>query len=383
MPRQSGLTATSSASERAYHLLRDANRAVIAALDEQSLFDQICRFIVANGYRMAWIGLLQHDAARGIRPVASAGLAQGYLDNIRVTWADDEFGRGPAGYAAREGRIVVNKDFLTNPAVAPWREQAILHGYQSSIAFPLKSESGAAFAVVNIYATEADAFDADEVAKLTELADLLSFGYAAVVGRRLRFDVMEKSVAALAATVESRDPYTAGHLHRVAELAAAIAREMGLDADACRGVRLGALVHDVGKIHVPIDFLTTPKKLSDAEMTVIRTHPEVGYEILKDIPFPWPVAEMVRQHHERWDGSGYPRQLKAADILLGARILAVADVVEAIHSYRPYRPARGLEPALAEIQSGRGRLFDPDVVDACRRLFRERGFLLAGADESH
>jgi putative nucleotidyltransferase with HDIG domain len=376
VPRQSGLKATHAASERAYHLLREANRAIIAALDEQSLFDQICRFIVENGYRMAWIGLLQHDAARSIRPVASAGFEQGYLENIRVTWADDEFGRGPAGYAAREGRIVLNKDFLTNPAVAPWRDQAVRHGYQSSIAFPLKSESGAVFAVVNIYATESDAFDAEEVAKLAELAGLLSFGYVAVVGRRLRFDVMEKSVAALAATVESRDPYTAGHLHRVAELAAAIAREMGLDADACRGIRLGALVHDVGKIHVPIDFLTTPKKLSDAEMAVIRTHPEVGYEILKDIPFPWPVAEMVRQHHERWDGFGYPRQLKSTGILLGARILAVADVVEAISSHRPYRPARGLEAALAEITTQRGIHFDPAVVDACLRLFRDKGYRL-------
>lgn len=205
---------------------------------------------------------------------------------------------------------------------------------------------------------------------------MLSFGHAAILERQRRFEVLEKSVAALAATVESRDPYTAGHQSRVTRLAEAIAREMGLDADTCTGIRLAALVHDIGKVHVPIEFLITPNTLSEAEIAVIRTHPEVGYRILKDIPFPWPVAEIVRQHHERWDGSGYPQGLKGTGIAQGARILAVADAVEAIHSYRPYRPAKGLDAALVELGSQRGTQFDPEVVDACLRLFRERRYTM-------
>lgn len=376
MPRKSGLIQGSSdeaarlAVDRAYRLLRDANRAIIVATGEQALLEQVCLFIVKNGYRMAWVGQVLPDEARSIKPVASAGIDAGYLQSIRVTWADDALGQGPTGTAARERRIVVNQNFLTNPQMAPWRDTAIRHGYQSSIALPLKLESGAVFAVVNIYAAEADAFDAGEVEKLSDLADMLSFGHATLVGRQLRFDVLEKSVAALATTVESRDPYTAGHMQRVSRLAESIARNLGLDAETCTGIRLAGLIHDIGKIHIPIEYLTTPRRLTEIEMTVIRTHADVGYGIVKDIPFPWPVAGMVHQHHERWDGSGYPQGLKGEGILLGARILAVADVVEAISTHRPYRPERGLDAALQEIQSGSGVLFDPAVVESCIPLLR-------------
>lgn len=362
--------------DRAFNLLSDANRAIIEAMDEPSLFRQICDFIVKNQYRMAWIGLLENDAAKSVRPVASAGMDAAYVAQIRVSWADDEFGRGPTGTAAREGRTVVNQNFLTNPAMAPWRDNAIQHGFQSSIAVPLKTDTGDVFAVLNIYAAEPESFDADETAKMNELAETLSFGHTALRERNRLPEVLEKTIAAMAATVESRDPYTAGHQHRVADLAVAIATEMGLDAESVKGIRLAGMVHDLGKIHVPLDFLTTPIKLTPAEMAVIRTHPDTGYQILKDIPFPWPVAEMVRQHHERIDGSGYPRGLKGDEILPGAKILAVADVVEAISSHRPYRAAKGLDEALSEIEAQRGIQFDPATVDGCLRLFRERGHRL-------
>lgn len=143
---------------------------------------------------------------------------------------------------------------------------------------------------------------------------------------------------------------------------------MGLDLDSCNGIKLAASIHDIGKMQVPIEILTKPTKLSKLEMDMIKVHPQVGYEILKDIPFPWPVAEMVHQHHERYDGTGYPQGLKGEDILLGSRILAVADTLEAISSHRPYRPALGMDVALKEIQTQRGILFDPAVVDSCIRL---------------
>ncbi len=362
--------------DRAFRLLSDANRAIIETMDETALFRQICEFIIKNQYRMAWIGLLENDAAKTVRPVASAGMDDDYVAQIRVSWGDNEFGHGPTGTAAREGRTVVNQNFLSNPAMAPWRDNAIRHGFQSSIAIPLKTDADAVFAVLNIYAAEPQAFDDDEAAKLNELADTLSFGHKAIRERNRLPDALEKTIEAVAATVESRDPYTAGHQHRVAALAVAIATEMGLDAESIKGIRLAGMVHDLSKIHVPLDFLTTPVRLTPAEMAVIRAHPDTGYDILKGIPFPWPVAEMVRQHHERIDGSGYPRGLKGDEILTGAKILAVADVVEAISSDRPYRAARGIDEALKEIETQRGTLLDPAVVDGCLRLFRERGHRL-------
>jgi HD-GYP domain-containing protein (c-di-GMP phosphodiesterase class II) len=149
---------------------------------------------------------------------------------------------------------------------------------------------------------------------------------------------------------------------------------MGLSADAITGIRLGSLVHDLGKIRVPSEVLSCPRKLSQNEMDFIRTHPQSGYEILKDTTFPWPLARMVLEHHERLDGSGYPKGLKDGDIAIEARIIAVADTVEAMTSFRPYRPALGIEAAVAEIRQGRGTLYDPDVVDSCIRVLEKADF---------
>jgi putative nucleotidyltransferase with HDIG domain len=186
--------------------------------------------------------------------------------------------------------------------------------------------------------------------------------------------VLQATIEAMATTVEKRDPYTAGHQRRVSNLARTIAARMGLPPDDVDGVRMAALVHDVGKISVPSEILVKPGRLSPTEMQLMRMHCEAGYEILKDIQFAWPVAAAVYQHHERWDGSGYPRGIAGEDLVLGARILGVADVVEAMASHRPYRPALGVDAALDEIASGRGRLYHPDVVDACIAAVREGGF---------
>lgn len=187
---------------------------------------------------------------------------------------------------------------------------------------------------------------------------------------------LEGTVQAIATTIEMRDPYTAGHQRRVARLAEAIAMEEALPETRIEGLKLAAEIHDIGKIYVPAEILSKPTKLTELEYTIIKTHPEAGYEILKNIEFPWPIAQIVLQHHERMDGSGYPGGLKGEEILLEARILAVADVVEAMSSHRPYRPAFGLDMALEEIQANRVRLYGPDEVDACLRLFTEKGFSL-------
>lgn len=172
-------------------------------------------------------------------------------------------------------------------------------------------------------------------------------------------------VQALARSVEKRDPYTAGHHEHTSRLAAAIARRMGLPANEIEGIRLGGQIHDLGNIYVPTEILNRPGKLNDYEYALVKTHPQVGYDILKDVDLPWPVRDMILQHQERLDGSGYPQGLRGEAIGLGARIIAVADVVEAMTSHRPYRPALTLEQAIAELHRGRGVAYDPAVVDAC------------------
>jgi PAS domain S-box-containing protein len=185
------------------------------------------------------------------------------------------------------------------------------------------------------------------------------------------------TIYAISAAVEARDPYTAGHQSRVADLALAIGSGIGLPDDQLEGLRLAASIHDLGKLSVPAEILTKPKKLLPIEFELIKMHSQAGYEILKDIEFPWPIARIVLEHHERVDGSGYPNGLKGDQILLESRILAVADVVESMASYRPYRPALGIDAALQEIETRKGILYDTAVVESCLRLFRERGFVLA------
>lgn len=183
--------------------------------------------------------------------------------------------------------------------------------------------------------------------------------------------LLNETVGALATTLESRDPYTAGHQKRVAQLAVKIAREMGLPEERVKGIGIAGTLHDIGKINVPAEILSKPGKLNNAEFMLIKAHPEVGYDILKPIEFPTPVAEMVKQHHERLNGTGYPDGMSGNDILLEAKILAVADVVEAMSSHRPYRDALGLDKALEEIKKNAGILYDEDVVSACLSLYRD------------
>lgn len=188
--------------------------------------------------------------------------------------------------------------------------------------------------------------------------------------------VMEEIIRAIVLTVEARDPYTAGHQKRVADLACAIAKEMGLSEGQVEGIGMAGAIHDLGKISVPGEILNKPGLLNEIELKMVNFHAQISYDILKEIEFPWPVAKIILAHHERMNGSGYPNGLKGEEIMIEARILGVADVVEAMSSHRPYREALGIDKALEEISKNRGILYDPEVVNACLILFLEKGFKL-------
>lgn len=188
--------------------------------------------------------------------------------------------------------------------------------------------------------------------------------------------VMHSTVKAIAMTVEKRDPYTSGHQHRVSALARAIAEEIGLSEDQTEGLYMAAAIHDIGKISLPAEILAKPVQLSSIELRLIQAHAQAGYDILKGVEFPWPIAEIVLQHHERMNGSGYPQGLSGDGILLEARIIGVSDVVETMASHRPYRPSIGMDKALEEIIQNKGTLYDAQVVDACLTVFNQKGFKL-------
>lgn len=298
-----------------------------------------------------------------------------------MTWGENETGRGPTGSAIRLGIPVAVLDTQTDPEFAHWRENAEIHGFRSVLALPLRIE-GHVIGALSIYAAEPDVFSDIEMSLLSEVAGDISFGIAMlrmkVEHERIAFehqhhdqilrDTFEEALLAIVATLEKRDPYTAGHQKRVAILAQCIAREMGLPEERVHGLFLAAGVHDLGKIQIPAEILVKPTKLSALEYEIIKSHAQAGYDILKDVKFPWPIADIVLQHHERLDGSGYPNGLEDDQIILEARILAVADVLEAMSSFRPYRPGKGVEDALGEIVSGAGTKYDAEVVKVCMRL---------------
>jgi len=370
-------------ANRALRTLSAGNQTLIHSTDEQQLLQAMCSVAVEKGgYRMAWVGFVENDTEQSIRPVAQAGFEEGYLENSLITWVDNEHGQGPTGRAVRTCAIQVAQDIALDPKMTLWRTEAMKRGYASSIALPLL-EQGRCFGVLSIYAAEADSFDDDEIKLLKEMASDLAFGILTLRikeahrehEQRLQKNMLQ-TVEAIASIVEMRDPYTSGHQARVAEVARSIAHRMGLSEEMTQVIHLAGLVHDLGKIAIPAEILSKPGRLNDIEYSLIKMHPQAGFDILKDIDFSWPIAQMVLQHHERLDGSGYPHSLKGDEILLGARILCVADVVEAMSSHRPYRPGLGVEAAMDEIKRGRGLIYDAKVVDACVSLIKEQGYAI-------
>ena len=374
----------------ALHALIGANRAIVEAHSREELLSGVCDKIVRElDLPLAWIGQAMHDERRSVRVVAAAGPAKTYLDRITVTWDESPTGLGLTGSAIRSRRVEYTGDMTADERFAPWLETAKEFGLVSSIAIPIVANGGSWGALI-VHGLLVEAFGDRERDVLANLGDdighaLTAFEAAERAARaeagqaQALQDVQHanlSAVQALAAAVEARDPYTAGHEARVANLAVKIGERMGLPRTVLAGLLLGGNLHDIGKIGVPAEILAKPGRLSASELAVVREHPSIGRTIVRNIRFPWPITEIVGQHHERLDGSGYPDGLSGDRIALEAQILAVADVAEAMMSHRPYRPALPQEKAIEELRSGRGKIYRADAVDICLVLMSEASFTL-------
>jgi PAS domain S-box-containing protein len=369
------------ATERALQMLSESNVALLSSMTEISLLNEYCRIAVdAGGYKMAWIGLADQGADKRVEVVAQHGHNEGYLELSQIVWSDTKHGNGPTGRAIRSGQIQLVENVYTDATMLPWRTEALKRGYRSIIALPFRLPDGD-MACLTIYGVMCDVWSAPERKLLQEIANDLAFGIKALRTEIAKVQYqsslrnsLEQTIQVIADTIEERDPYTAGHQRRVAGICSQIALELGLSNERIEGLHLAATIHDLGKIGIPSEILAKPRRLNAIEFNLIKEHPIIGFNILKDVSFPWPIAQIIQQHHELIDGSGYPLGLKGDELLLESKILTVADIVEAMASHRPYRAALGIEAALSEITAHRGITLDAEVVDACLRIFREQGY---------
>ena len=378
---QKRLEAALRANSRELQLLSEINNALVHAKTEKDLLRECCRIMVeTGGYRAAWVGFAGEGPDKPIVTIADCGFEEGFLEGINLTWAETEHEDGPVGRSLRTGEVQVEEDICADPLVHSWRTEAEKVGHRMAIALPFRLTDGA-IASLAVFGETPGIRTGSERRLMEQIASDIAYGIdtqrAEIARTRYQEDLrtaLEQTIHVIAETVDQRDPYTAGHERRVADLCMRIAQKLGLPEDRTHGLHLAASIHDLGKIGIPAEILSKPGLLTPTQFNLLKEHVQLGYDILKNVAFPWPIAEMILQHHERLDGSGYPRGLKADAISLEARILAVADVVEAMSSHRPYRASKGIGVALDEILAQRGTLYDAHVADACARIFREDGY---------
>ncbi len=367
------------------------NSLQVRAEDEKTFLEDVCQKIVeVGGYLFSWVGYVVENLKRNIVPVAYAGHEEGYLKYLHINCTEKDPKNELLARAMETDEPLICYDIASAATnIGPWRDEALKRGYKSLIAIPLYVRINGNNAIIVIYSDNSNVFDEEEVKLLKEMADSIVFGIkyirtlieqrGAAEELKISYEKVQRSllstIEAFSLQMEARDPYTVAHQKKVAFLAGEIAKEMGLSDYEVESIKIAATIHDVGKTTIPTEILCKPGKISELECMFIKTHSQAGYDIVKNIEFPWPIADLILQHHERLDGSGYPRGLKGDEISLGARIIAVADVVEAMASPRPYRAALGVQKALEEIQSQKNITFDGEVVDVCLNLFNNKGFL--------
>jgi PAS domain S-box-containing protein len=353
---------------RLYATISHINQTIVHARDKESLFREICRVATEHGqFRMAWIGLVD-QAGDSVLPIIFMGDEQGYLANIQIRLSDRLLGRGPTGTAIREGRCIICQDIASDPRMLPWRERALQRGYRSSAAVPLR-EKGRVVGNLTVYAAELQGFDTEDEELLEQIGLDVSFALdsidAEIRRERAEADLAEAYDTTLegwAKALELRDKETEGHSRRVTAATVAVARAMGFHEPELIHVRRGSILHDIGKMGIPDYILRKNGPLTAEERAVVQKHPKTAYELLRPISYLEEALEIPYCHHEKWDGSGYPRGLKEEEIPLAARIFAVVDVWDALSSDRPYRSAWPREKVADYLVAESGKHFDPQVI---------------------
>lgn len=387
-----GLRNQMERTNRALRALIQANRAIVREAEPQAIFDAVCRSLAdAGGFPLVWIGRAERDEKKTARILASSGSHADILSDLQISWSSDvPEGRGLVGNAVRSGEIQFSTDLAADTRLAPWRQEVETSRFTAAIAAPIGPDQPA-WGALAVYGETAEALGttardiliniAEDIWHAIHSLDREEQVRAATAdrasllerGARRERELLEKTIEALSRTIEKRDPYTAGHQRRVANLVVAIAKRLRLPQERIDNLRLGALVHDIGKIAIPAEILTKPEHLTAEEFALIQTHARNGYEIIRDVGLPDDIALSVLQHHERLDGSGYPDGLAGDSISLAGRVTAVADVVEAMTAHRPYRDAIDLGTVMEKLESGRDILFDGAVLDACRAALYQDG----------
>ena len=340
-----------------------ASNAAMARTDtEEGLITEICESaVVAGGYMLAWYGRVQSNGHFRVDAIASAGASRQYLDELTLTWGRHVTPHAQAGVAVNSGHPVFTDDVLTDELFEPWRERATDFGIRSLVSIPV-FVTGKVDGVLTIYSADAHGFDGTAMSILATLGEHIGVGIAKNRAAMRINDALEGTIRVLTRALEARDPYTAGHQSGVASLAEQIAIRLGLDDQDVQGIRLAALIHDVGKIGVPTELLVKPGTLRPAEMNLIREHAMIGEEVVSTIDFPWPIASMVGQHHERCDGSGYPTGRDASGIALDSQLVAIADAFDALTTLRPFKPASSAFDALQMMRIGMRGQFNDELL---------------------
>jgi len=382
------ITERKQAEERIKHLnlvlraIRNINQLIFEEKDRERLLKGVCNSLAeTRGYNHTQIVLLDEEGK--IDTYTEAGLGKDFLPLVKLLKKGETI---PCGRLALKQRdVVIIKDPASTCPDCPLVQVCSARGSAMTVRLENK---GKIYGIMSVSIPAYFITDKEEQALFKEVTGDIALGlYSIEMGKKLDKQThdlqqsyqrikraMDATVETMSKILEAKDPYTAGHQQQVSQLTTAIAKELNLSQDKIEGIRIASLIHDIGKIGLPTEILSKPSKLTDIEFSLIKEHSQIGYDILKSIDFSYPVANIVLQHHERLNGSGYPNHLKGDQIFLEARIIGVADVVEAMSSHRPYRPALGIDKALEEISKNKGILYDPEVVDACLKLFKEKGF---------
>jgi hypothetical protein len=355
--------------------------------NEKKLAQSFCATIVKDErFNLAYVGI-QEVVSGPIINIGAFGDIHLYDRDLEKICPENLFSTELINHCVQTGKNVLLNDQDDGTKRVYGFDLGESLGINSLAAIPLRDESQIVIGALCIFSNSNESFGEAEILLFESMSKQISFALTALFKRRelelesqakiraqdLLTNALKATVEAMTKTMEWRDPYTAGHQRRVANISVAIATQLGWDSDRVQGIYMAGLVHDLGKVGIPAEILTKPSQLNAIEMSLVQTHAEAGYQILKDIPFPWPLAEAVRQHHERLDGSGYPRQLHGTEICPEARLLAIADMIEAMASHRPYRPSLGLKRARDQIIEDAGSKLDSEMVSAALLIMAEDG----------